>query len=107
MSDGLKSHIRTWWPIALGQLATLLVAFLAQRFGVEISGELAYGITAAVTTALVYSLGRWLETRPPGLLRGLGRFILSLGLVADKPVYQTPAAGTVRMRSGPPPLSHS
>lgn len=88
MSDGLKSHIRTWWPIALGQVATMLVALLAERFGVEISGEVAYAFTSAVVTALVYSLGRFLETRQNSFLRGVGTFILSLGLVPDKPTYE-------------------
>lgn len=97
MSDGLKSHIRTWWPIALGALATLLVDFVASRFGVQIEGEFAYGVTVAVTTAAVYSLGRWLETRRWAPARALGAFILSLGLVAEKPTYAPPLApGAVR-----------
>lgn|SRR5512139_3485770 len=91
MSDGLKSHIRTWWPIALGALATLLVKVVAERFGIEISGEVALTVVTAVTTALVYSLGRFLETRQNGFLRGLGTFILSCGLVPDKPTYEPPA----------------
>lgn len=97
MSDGLKSHIRTWWPIALGFLATLLVNFVAAKFGIQIEGEIAYGITAAVTTAVVYSLGRWLETRPWAWARGLGAFILSLGIVDGPPTYPPAVpAGTVR-----------
>lgn len=97
MTDGLKSHIRTWWPIALGFLATLLVNFVAAKFGFQIEGEIAYGITAAVTTAALYSIGRWLETRPWAFARGLGAFILSLGLVAEKPTYVPPApAGQIR-----------
>jgi hypothetical protein len=87
MSDGLKSHIRTWWPIALGFLATLLVDFVAAKFGIKIEGEVAYGITAAVTTAALYSLGRWLETQAWAPFRALGAFILSLGLVVEKPTY--------------------
>jgi hypothetical protein len=97
MSDGLKSHIRTWWPIAIGFLAALLVDTIAQRFGIHIDSEIAFGITAAVTTALLYSLGRWLETRRWAPARALGAFILSLGLVAEKPTYPpTVPAGTVR-----------
>lgn len=88
MSDGLKSHIRTWWPIALGQLATMLVTFLATKVGVEISGEVAYALVSAVVTALVYSLGRFLETRKSSFAQGVGKFILSLGLDVGQPVYE-------------------
>jgi hypothetical protein len=87
MSDGLKSHIRTWWPIALGFLATLLVDFIAAKFGFQIEGEIALGITTAVTTAALYSLGRWLETRRWAPARVAGRFILSLGADLGKPSY--------------------
>lgn len=97
MSDGLKSHIRTWWPIALGFLATLLVDAVAEKFGIRIEGEIAYGITYGVTTAALYSLGRWLETRRWAPARMAGRFILSLGADLGKPSYPPPApAGSVR-----------
>lgn len=92
MSDGLRSHIRTWWPIALGQLTTLLVAFLAAKVGVEVSGEVAYAFVSAAVTALVYSLGRWLETRTQSWARRTGRLILSLGLNVGAPTYVAKAA---------------
>lgn len=102
MSDGLKSLIRTWWPLALGQLTTLLVAGLATRAGIEVPGDAAYAVVSAVVTGLVYAAGRWLESRPAGVLRSLGRFIVSLGLVPSTPTYSPPATVGERSRQACP-----
>lgn len=90
MSDGLKSHIRTYWPIALGYLSTIVVVPLAAKLGLNISGEAAYALTGAVMSLVVYSLGRWLETRDAPMLRGIGRLLLSLGLNVGQPSYEPP-----------------
>lgn len=91
-SDVLRSHIRTWVPIGVGFLATILVDWVARKFGIRIEGELAYSMLYAGTTAAVYSLGRWLETRRWAPARGMGRMLLSLGLNVGQPVYKPTAA---------------
>jgi len=93
MSDGLKSHIRTWWPILLGYLSALLVRWVAAKLGMQIDNEVAFALVGAVMSGLVYSFGRWLESRKGAngiaeLARSLGRFVLSLGLVLERPTYQ-------------------
>jgi len=90
MSDGLKSHLRTYWPVLLGYVSAAVVAAGASKLGLTISGETAYLVTGAVMTAVVYSLGRWLETRDAPVLRGIGRFLLSLGLDVGQPTYDPP-----------------
>lgn len=97
MTDGLKSHIRTLWPILLGQLTTILVAYVASKYGVHVDNAIAYGFVSGAVTSVVYAAGRWLETRRWKPARVVGRAILSLGLVAERPTYVPPApAGTVR-----------
>lgn len=102
MSDGLRAHIRTYVPIAIGFLATLLVRFLAEKVGVQINGELAIGLVTAAMTMLVYSAGRWLEKQPNTVLAFVGRFLLSLGADLGQPKYTEPSVA-VKTRTGPPP----
>jgi len=92
MSDGLKSHIRTLWPILLGYLSALLASYVASKLGIQLNGEIAFTLVGAVMSGLVYSLGRFLETRRWSWARRLGAFMLSLGLVPDKPTYPPPSA---------------
>lgn len=87
MSDRSASYIRTMWPLFLGHLAALLVAFAADRFGVHLNDALAFEFVGFAASALVYLLGRKLENSRVTVLRGAGHFILSLGLATTQPTY--------------------
>lgn len=99
MSDRAASYIRTMWPIILGHAAAILVTFLATKFGVHVDGALAFEAVGMVASALVYWLGRNLENSSITLLRGVGHFILSLGLATAQPTYATAPASTAEHRA--------
>lgn len=87
MSDRWASYIRTWWPLFLGHVAALLVAFLATKLGFQLDGALAFEIVGFAASALIYWLGRKLENAEAGWAKALGKFILSLGLSTGQPTY--------------------
>lgn len=83
----VKSAIRTGWPMLLGAVTAWLVTS-----PLHLPLSLATVVVAWAFGAVIYLAGRWLETRggtgvAARLARGLGAFVLSLGLVAGKPVY--------------------
>lgn len=87
MHDKLRSYIRTIVPVALGHVAAVLVAWLATHAGVSVEAGLAYEVLAIACSAAVYVTGRRLETSDAAWLRGIGRFLLSLGADLGQPVY--------------------
>jgi hypothetical protein len=109
MSDQLASYVRTIWPMLVGTVAGLLVAWLAKLAGIQIDSNLAFGATSAVMIAFVYGAGRLLETRHSPLARAAGRWILALGLKVGPPTYlrapsrttSLPVPGPLRRRLPP------
>lgn len=67
--------------------------------GLELDSLLVYEGLALVLSLAVYETGRRLEVRRSALLRGVGRFLLSLGAEYGPPVY--PAKGGTAHRSPP------
>lgn len=87
MSDLVRSYVRMAVPAALGIVASWLVVAIARSIGFELDGKIALGIVTAVTITVIYALGRMLERSPYALLRGIGRFLLTLGPDIGQPVY--------------------
>lgn len=90
MTDTIKAHIRTFWPILLGALAALLVKYAAEKVGVQISSELALVLVTGATAYAIYAIGSWLEHRRWAPARVVGRLLLSVGADLGKPTYPTP-----------------
>ena len=99
MSDRLAAYVRTYWPLLIGHLTALVVAYVAAQWGITIDSVIVYEILAVTLTGLVYAAGRWLESRtgegPMSLAaRIVARWLLSLGLDTGQPTYGLPPAET-------------
>lgn len=99
MSNRLAAYIRTYWPLLIGHLTALVVAYVATRFGFVLDSLIVYEILAVVLTGAVYAAGRWLENRGgDGALavaaRAVARWLLALGLDTGQPVYVQPEGKT-------------
>ncbi|MEW2383395.1 hypothetical protein AB0873_15070 [Micromonospora sp. NPDC047707] len=97
MSDRLAAYVRTCWPLLIGHLTALAVAYVAARWGITIDSLIVYEILAVVLTGVVYAAGRWLEDRTGDSVfavaaRALARWLLSLGLDTGQPIYGLPPA---------------
>lgn len=79
----LKSVLRTVIP----WLAACIITFGAKA-GLNIDGETAVMVAYLLIGSVYFTGSRIIETRFPGL----GRALLSFGLVKSKPVYLPPAA---------------
>jgi hypothetical protein len=93
MTDKSKAYVRTLWPIVLGHVAAYLVAAV-RPFGLHLDTATALEVAGFVCSAVVYVAGSELErVRGTGRLassaRGVGRFVLSVGLDFGRPVYPT------------------
>jgi hypothetical protein len=91
LPDRLAAWVRTLWPLAIGHIAAWALLRL-NTLGVPADQTLVVEVVAVVATAVVYGAGRWLETRTgegraARVARGLGRWVLSLGLETGPPVY--------------------
>lgn len=96
MSDLVRSYIRMAVPAALGVVASYLVIAVARSIGFELDGKVALGIVTALTITVLYGLGRALERSNYALLRGIGRFLLTLGPDLGQPIYVKDDPDTVR-----------
>ena len=99
MSDRLAAYVRTYYPLALGHVAALIVAWVGARFGLTVDSLLVYEILAVGLTGLVYAVGAELgrvdgDGRWPRVARAVGRWLLSLGLDTGAPTYGLPPAKT-------------
>lgn len=112
MSNTIAARVRTWWPLLLGHLAAVLVAWAQPALihlaplGVHIDQAVAYEVLSFLLAGAVWEAGRFLERWPArgraaGPARALGRFLLSLGLRTGQPLY--PAARTDGVRLIDPP----
>lgn len=91
LSDAAKARIRTFWPYLIGAFATWLVARL-RPLGLHIDSVTAGAIVSWVLGTIVYELGRWLasrhgRSRGTKLARGVGRWLVSIGLPIQAPSY--------------------
>ncbi|WP_431935834.1 hypothetical protein [Micromonospora sp. RP3T] len=81
------SIARTWAPIAVGSV----LAWINTNWNVTVPAGASSTfviVTAAVTIAAYYALGRLLERRFPRA----GRWLLALGFTRARPTYAQPAA---------------
>lgn len=102
--DRVAARVRTAVPLVLGHAAAAVVAYVAGRTGVELDSVLVYEALALVLAMGVYETGRWLEVRRSPLLRGAGRFLLSLGIHFGPPVYPR-SGGAHRAPGSPDPVN--
>lgn len=99
--DQLKATIRTVWPAFVGYLTGLLVTFLADKAGVEVSSTVVAGAVTVVLVGLIYGLGRWLEKQTNPTLKWLGHALVSMGMDLGQPTYVKPDGA--KPLSGTPP----
>lgn len=91
LSDVAKARIRTFWPYLIGAIATWLVARL-RPLGLHIDSVTLGAIVSWVLGTIVYEVGRWLagrhgRSRGAKLARGIGRWLVSIGLPIQAPTY--------------------
>lgn len=100
LSDRSAAYVRTLWPMLVGHVAGVVLAWL-QPLGLPDEPTLAVLVVegiALVMSGLVYGAGHELEQLAgkawwAKLGRGVGRFLLSLGLAeARPPIYDYPPA---------------
>jgi hypothetical protein len=112
LPDWLAARVRTAWPMILGYLAARLFVigapvadWLSTNLGIEVTQpQVAIGVSIALGYG-IYEAGRWLEqrpgqSRPARLGRGLGRWLLSLGLTTGQPVYALPGQQVSVLNTG-------
>lgn len=91
LSDNAKARVRTLWPYLIGVAATYLVARL-HPLGIQIDSATAGVLVAWILGTAVYEAGKWLshrpgQTRTARVARWAGRWLLSLGLPIQAPMY--------------------
>jgi hypothetical protein len=91
LSDTAKARIRTFWPYLIGAIATWLVARL-RPLGLHIDSVTLGAVVSWVLGTVLYEAGRWLATRHgrsrgAKLARGVGRWLVSIGLPIQAPTY--------------------
>lgn len=92
MNDRLASRIRTYWPFLVAGVAGWLVARILEWTGVAVPEGFAAEVVGALAFGAVYEAGRWLESRTGAgrlkvIARGVGKWLLSLGLKTGEPTY--------------------
>ena len=87
MDDIVIARIRTWWPIFLGHIVALLVAWLAAHVGLRIDSALAFEVLGGLASLGVWELGRLLERSSNSKAQAVGRWLLALGAAVGPPSY--------------------
>lgn len=97
LSDRASAYIRTLWPLLLGHAAAWLL-LKVDALGLPVDNTLVVELVSFAAAAVVYGTGRFLESRTGGgwlpiLARGLGKWVLALGLHTGQPTYRHPVWG--------------
>lgn len=87
MSDTFAARLRTWWPVFLGHVAALIVAWVLKLTGIELDNALVFEAVSFALSGAIWESGRWLEARPNRVLAAVGRWLVSAGRQIGAPTY--------------------
>jgi hypothetical protein len=87
MSDQLAARIRTVWPLVLGHVAAVIVAWVFAKTGVQLDGVVVLELLSFVASWLIWEAGTWLQVQANPVLQGAGRWLVAAGQDIGKPTY--------------------